>query len=64
MPSIYSFYTFQHVDVFVYELGVKSKDDLGKRAKIDVLSMTTAEWGRVHDLCSLLGVRELSFFDM
>ncbi|KIJ92703.1 hypothetical protein K443DRAFT_113182 [Laccaria amethystina LaAM-08-1] len=45
----------KHVDVFIYELGVKLKDDHGKRAKIDALSTTAAEWARVHDLCSLLG---------
>jgi len=32
----------QHVDVFVYEMGLQERD-LAKRAKIDYLRLTSAE---------------------
>jgi hypothetical protein len=46
----------QHVDVFVYEMGLQERD-LGKRAKIDYLRLTPAEWTRVDQFADLLSVR-------
>ena len=46
----------QHVDVFVYEMGLRERD-LGKRAKIDYLRLTPAEWTRVGQFADLLSVR-------
>jgi hypothetical protein len=43
------------VDVFVYELGVKT-EDLAKRQKIDALKLTKDEWRRVRAFRSLLSV--------
>ena len=45
----------QHVDVFVYEMGLKERD-LVKRSKIDYLRLTSAEWicaGQFADLLSV-----------
>ncbi|KIL57469.1 hypothetical protein M378DRAFT_1028731, partial [Amanita muscaria Koide BX008] len=41
------------VDVFVYELGIKT-EDLTKRQKIDALKLTKDEWRRVRAFRSLL----------
>jgi len=46
----------QHVNVFVYEMGLQEQD-LGKRAKIDYLRLTPAEWTRVGQFADLLSVR-------
>ena len=46
----------QHVDVFVYEMGLQERD-LAKRAKIDYLRLTSEEWIRVGQFADLLSVR-------
>jgi hypothetical protein len=46
----------QHVDTFVYELGLAEKN-LEKRAMIDALTLTDVEWSRVGDFIEILEVR-------
>jgi hypothetical protein len=46
----------QHVNVFVYEMGLQERD-LDKRAKIDYLRLTPAEWTCVGQFADLLSVR-------
>jgi hypothetical protein len=48
----------QHVDVFMYEMGLQERD-LAKRAKIDYLRLTSAEWMRVGQFADLLSVCSL-----
>jgi hypothetical protein len=45
----------QHVDVFVYEMGLQERD-LAKRAKIDYLRLTSDEWTHVGQFADLLSV--------
>lgn len=45
----------QHVDVFVYEMGLQ-EPDLTKRAKIDCLRLSPEEWERVGKFADLLSV--------
>jgi hypothetical protein len=50
----------QHVDVFVYEMGLQERN-LSKRAKIDNLRLSTEEWTRVGQFADLLSVCYYSF---
>jgi hypothetical protein len=45
----------QHVDTFVYEMGLQ-EPDLGRRAKIDYLKLSLNEWSHVGQFADLLSV--------
>ncbi len=45
----------EFVDIFVYEIGLQEKS-VNKRAKIDNLRPTEAEWDRIKLFIDLLGV--------
>jgi len=49
----------QHVDTFVYEMG-RQEQDLSKRAKIDFLQLTSAEWTRVGQFTDLLSYADVA----
>jgi len=51
----------QHVNVFVYEMGLQERD-LTKRAKIDYLRLTPNEWTHVGQFADLLSVRLFPHF--
>ena len=51
----------QHVDVFVYEMGLQERD-LTKHAKIDYLRLTSVEWTHVSQFADLLSVSQFPEF--
>lgn len=54
--SIDKIHIYQSVTTFVYEMGYK-EENVEKRRKIDALSLSDAEWGRVEVFEKLLNVR-------
>ncbi|KAN0120573.1 Ribonuclease H-like domain containing protein [Russula decolorans] len=49
----------EHVNAFVYEMGLQERD-LEKRAKIDYLRLTPAEWTRVGQFADLLSYADVA----
>jgi hypothetical protein len=49
----------QHVDTFVYEMGCQEQN-LSKRAKINFLQLTSAEWTQVGQFADLLSYADVA----